>query len=211
MVMSPEWDQATQCSGPVRNTSWPLDRGTRDRGTSSPMEENSPTAALQVGCRGLSVAALASASGASATDLFKTASIKFEHSPVAAQANINVHRRLRKHDSQLDRRAISEERANIGTLLSENMAKLKAFLNKVDEMDEKAAQMIKGKTVEEAEQVLNKLTDESLRLFQGMEKQGITPQNLAKHPTFKELSKKEANYLTQYFDLYWKTFNGKTA
>ncbi|ETL95319.1 hypothetical protein L917_06858 [Phytophthora nicotianae] len=63
MVMSPEWDQATQCSGPVRNTSWPLDRGTRDRGTSSPMEENSPTAALQVGCRGLSGERLAAAPG----------------------------------------------------------------------------------------------------------------------------------------------------
>ncbi|ETN14866.1 hypothetical protein PPTG_07116 [Phytophthora nicotianae INRA-310] len=146
----------------------------------------------------VTVAALASASGAATTDLSKTASMKLQHSSVAAQANINVHRRLRKHDSQLDRRADSEERANFGTWLSENMAKLKAFVSKVDEMDEKAAQMIKGKTVEEAEEVLNKLTDESLRLFQGMEKQGITPQNLAKHPTFKKLGEKEANYLTEY-------------
>ncbi|ETP03126.1 hypothetical protein F441_19882 [Phytophthora nicotianae CJ01A1] len=78
-------------------------------------------------------------------------------------------------------------------------------------MDEKAAQMIKGKTVEEDEEVLNKLTEESLRLFQGMEKQGFTPDNLAKHSTFKKLSNEEATHLKQYFDLYWKTFNGKTA
>ncbi|ETP24796.1 hypothetical protein F441_02260 [Phytophthora nicotianae CJ01A1] len=159
----------------------------------------------------ITVAALASASGASTTDLSKTASIKLEHSSVAAQANINVHRRLRKHDSQLDRRAVSEERANIGTLLSENMAKLKAFLNKADEMDEKAAQMIKGKTVEESDEVLTKLWDDVLPLLQGMEKQGITPQNLAKHSTFKKLSKQEANYLTKYFKVYWKTFKGNNV
>ncbi|ETI54993.1 hypothetical protein F443_02279 [Phytophthora nicotianae P1569] len=159
----------------------------------------------------VSVAALASASGASATDLSKTASIKLEHSSAAAQANINVHRRLRKHDSQLNGYADSEERANIGTWLSENMAKLKAFLNKADEMDVKAAQMIKGKTVEEAEEVLNKLTDDILPLLENMERKGITPQNLAEHPTFKELSKKEANYLTKFFDLYWKTFKGNNV
>ncbi|ETI54867.1 hypothetical protein F443_02393 [Phytophthora nicotianae P1569] len=154
----------------------------------------------------ITVAALASVSGASTTDLSKTASIKLEHSSVAAQANINVHRRLRKHDSQLDRRADREERANIGTWLSENMAMFKAFLSKVDEMDVKAAQMIKGKTVEESEEVLTKLWDDVLPLLQGMEKQGITPQNLAKHSTFKKLSNEEPTHLKQYFDLYWKTF-----
>ncbi|ETL46392.1 hypothetical protein F441_14460 [Phytophthora nicotianae CJ01A1] len=159
----------------------------------------------------ITIAALASASGASTTDLSKTASIKLEHSSVVAQANINIHRRLRKHDSHLDEHVGSEERANFGTWLSENMAMFKAFLSKVDEMDVKAAQMLKGKTVEEAEEVLNKLTDDILPLLENMERKGITPQNLGNHPTFKKLSKEEATHLKGYFDLYWKTFKGNNV
>ncbi|ETN14862.1 hypothetical protein PPTG_07112 [Phytophthora nicotianae INRA-310] len=158
----------------------------------------------------VTVAALASASGAATTDLSKTASIKLEHSSVAAQANINVHRRLRKHDSQLDRRPDSEERAGFGTWLSETLSKFKNFLNNVDEVDDKIAQMLKGKTLEEGEAIQNKIIDDTLTLFQGMEKQGINPQNLVNHREFKKLSKEEAVNLTEMFNAYWKTFNGKT-
>ncbi|ETN14867.1 hypothetical protein PPTG_07117 [Phytophthora nicotianae INRA-310] len=70
------------------------------------------------------------------------------------------------------------------------MTKLKAFLSKVDEMDEKAAQMIKGKTVEESGEILTKLWDDVLPLLENTEGKGITPQNLGNHPTFK-------NYLTR--------------
>ncbi|ETM52689.1 hypothetical protein L914_03736 [Phytophthora nicotianae] len=91
------------------------------------------------------------------------------------------------------------------------MAMFKAFLSKVDEMDVKAAQMLKGKTVEEAEEVLNKLTDDILPLLENMERKGITPQNLGNHPTFKKLSKEEATHLKGYFDLYWKTFKGNNV
>ncbi|ETP42594.1 hypothetical protein F442_10506 [Phytophthora nicotianae P10297] len=157
----------------------------------------------------ITVAALASAIGAATTNLSKTASIKLEFSSVAAHANINTQRRLRKHDSQLDRHTESEERAGISTWLSENISKLKTFFNNVDEMDDKAAQILKGKTPEEAEVIYTKHIDKILPLLQGMDRKGITPENLAKQPQFKELGNEEAKYLKQFFDVYWKTFNGK--
>ncbi|ETL24606.1 hypothetical protein L916_21400 [Phytophthora nicotianae] len=44
-------------------------------------------------------------------------------------------------------------------------------------MDEKAAQMLKGKTVVEAEEALTKLTDDILPLLQNMDKTEINSQN----------------------------------
>ncbi|ETK70692.1 hypothetical protein L915_21984, partial [Phytophthora nicotianae] len=71
--------------------------------------------------------------------------------------------------------------------------------------------MLKGKTPEEAEEVLHKLTDDILPLLENVERKGITPQNLGNHPTFKKLSNEEATHLKQYFDLYWKTFKGNMS
>ncbi|ETL42138.1 hypothetical protein L916_06993, partial [Phytophthora nicotianae] len=80
-------------------------------------------------------------------------------------------------------------------------------MTKLDEMDAKAAHMIKGKTVEESEAIFHKLTDEVLDLLKGMEiKEKITPATLKTHPKFKQLSKNEAEYLQEYFNKYWDIF-----
>ncbi|ETK88749.1 hypothetical protein F441_07165, partial [Phytophthora nicotianae CJ01A1] len=154
----------------------------------------------------VTVAALVSASGALTTDLSKSASIHLEPSSVAAHDRINTQQHLRKHDSKIGRYTDGEER-NLPVWLTDNIAGFVAWLTKLDEMDAKAAHMIKGKTVEESEAIFHKLTDEVLDLLKGMEiKEKITPATLKTHPKFKQLSKNEAEYLQEYFNKYWDIF-----
>ncbi|KAG2966064.1 hypothetical protein PC120_g27142 [Phytophthora cactorum] len=101
---------------------------------------------------------------------------------------------LKQESRKLDLESDDEERAN-PNWLSEMLAGFKAVFNKVDDMDLKAAEMINGKTPEEAKEVYLKLVDDILPLLQGMERQGITPQSLKNHAKFKELSKIEGESL----------------
>ncbi|KAG3059518.1 hypothetical protein PI124_g21138 [Phytophthora idaei] len=152
----------------------------------------------------VTAAVLASASGASTFHLSKTASTD---QTVATQSAFKPQRRLRKHDSKLDLESDDEERVPTN-MLSVKAPSFKKAFNKVDDMDLIAAAMVKGKTVREADEVHNKLLDGILPLLEGMARQGITPQSLTNHATFKELSKTEGKYLQQYYKTYWDTFHG---
>ncbi|KAG6954346.1 hypothetical protein JG688_00012396 [Phytophthora aleatoria] len=77
-----------------------------------------------------------------------------------------------------------------------------AMFNKVDEMDVKAAAMIKGETPEEAEKIYHQLLDQILPLLQGMERKGITPESLKVDSTFLKLTKNEREPLQQFYKTY---------
>ncbi|KAG3046128.1 hypothetical protein PC129_g24052, partial [Phytophthora cactorum] len=163
-------------------------------------------------------AVLASASGASTFHLSKTASTDLEHSSVATQSAFKPQRRLRKHDSKVDLESDDEERAN-STWLSDMLVGFKrminkvddmddkaaGMINKVDDMDDKAAEMIKGKTPVEAEKIYHKLLESLVPNLQVLERKGITPESLKNHAKFKDLSKNEGEYLEQFYKTYWET------
>ncbi|KAF1788051.1 hypothetical protein GQ600_26909 [Phytophthora cactorum] len=147
-------------------------------------------------------AVLASASGASTFHLSKTASTDLEHSSVATQSAFKPQRRLRKHDSKVDLESDDEERAN-STWLSDMLVGFKRMINKVDDMDDKAAGMIKGKTPVEAEKIYHKLLESLVPNLQVLERKGITPESLKNHAKFKDLSKKKENT--------WSSFTKRTG
>ncbi|KAG3166081.1 hypothetical protein PC128_g19805 [Phytophthora cactorum] len=153
----------------------------------------------------VTAAVLASASGASTFHLSKTASTDLEHSSVATQSAFKPQRRLRKHDSKVDLESDDEERAN-STWLSDMLVGFKRMINKVDDMDDKAAEMIKGKTPVEAEKIYHNLVESLVPNLQVLERKGITPESLKNHAKFKDLSKNEAEYLEQFYKMYWETF-----
>ncbi|KAG3142560.1 hypothetical protein PC128_g24756 [Phytophthora cactorum] len=86
------------------------------------------------------------------------------------------------------------------------LAGFKAVFNKVDDMDLKAAEMIKGKTPVEAEKIYHNLVESLVPNLQGMEQKGITPESLKNHAKFKDLSKNEGEYLQHFYKTYWETF-----
>ncbi|KAG2960137.1 hypothetical protein PC120_g28025 [Phytophthora cactorum] len=81
----------------------------------------------------------------------------------------------------------------------------KRMINKVDDMDDKAAGMIKGKTPVEAEKIYHNLVESLVPKLQVLERKGITPESLKNHAKFKDLSKKEGEYLEQFYKTYWET------
>ncbi|KAF1785985.1 hypothetical protein GQ600_15118 [Phytophthora cactorum] len=133
----------------------------------------------------VTAAVLASASGASTFHLSKTASTDLEHSMLLLSllSNPSVNRTTKREQSEL---------------VSEMLAGIKAVFNKVDDMDLKAANMIKGKTPEEAEEVYLKLVDGILPLLQGMERQGISPTNTKEPRQIQRTVEKRRKILQQF-------------
>ncbi|KAF4033809.1 hypothetical protein GN244_ATG14272 [Phytophthora infestans] len=121
----------------------------------------------------VSASVLAITSGESTNDLAEAASIRLPQQGVAYVKSL---RHLKKHDDEL---AIEER--GIRTWIM-------AFLRNQDDMDAKAAEMIKGKTLEEAEKILDDLADSIVPLFKDMR---ITPETLQGHVKFRKLTKYE--------------------
>ncbi|EEY67194.1 secreted RxLR effector peptide protein, putative [Phytophthora infestans T30-4] len=122
----------------------------------------------------VSASVLAITSGESTNDLAEAASIRLPQQGVAYVKSL---RHLKKHDDEL---AIEER--GIRTWIM-------AFLRNQDDMDAKAAEMIKGKTLEEAEKIFDDLADSIVPLFKDMKHKGITPETLQGHVKFRKLTK----------------------